>query len=63
MQKIKPDVYLVGEVWSPAEEVAPYLNGLPALFNFDMGYAITSVVQAEADTIHLVKKYKEIIDF
>jgi len=63
MQKIKPDVYLVGEVWSAAEEVAPYLKGLPALFNFDMGYAITSVVQAQSDTIHLVKKYKEIIDF
>ncbi|CAN5324923.1 alpha-amylase family glycosyl hydrolase [soil metagenome] len=63
MNKIKPDVYLVGEVWSAAEEVAPYLRGLPALFNFDMGYAITSVVKDGADTIHLVKKYKEINDY
>ncbi len=63
MEKIKPDVYLVGEVWSPAEEVAPYLKGLPALFNFDMGYAITSVVNAGMDTINLVKKYKEINDY
>ncbi len=63
MEKIKPDVYLVGEVWSPSKEVAPYLKGLPALFNFDMGYAITSVVKAGKDTISLVRKYKEINDF
>ncbi len=63
MEKIKPDVYMVGEVWSEAEEVAPFLKGLPALFNFDMGYAITSVVDGGMDTINLVKKYKEINDF
>ncbi len=63
MQKIKPDVYLVGEVWSKAEDVAPYLKGLPALFDFDMGYAITSVVRAGKDTINLIDKYKEINDF
>jgi glycosidase len=63
MQKIKPDVYLVGEVWSKAEDVAPYLKGLPALFNFDMGYAITSVVRAGQDTVGLIRKYKEINDF
>ncbi|HPW63599.1 MAG TPA: alpha-amylase family glycosyl hydrolase [Cyclobacteriaceae bacterium] len=63
MQKIKPDVYLVGEVWSKAEDVAPYLKGLPALFNFDMGYAITSVVRAGKDTIDLISKYKAISDF
>ncbi|MBY0432920.1 MAG: alpha-amylase [Cyclobacteriaceae bacterium] len=63
MTKIKPDVYLVGEVWSKAEEVAPYLKGLPALFNFDMGYAITSVVQQGKDTIDLVKRYKDINDY
>jgi len=63
MQKIKPDVYLVGEVWSKAEDVAPYLKGLPALFNFDMGYAITSVVRAGKDTIGLISKYKQINDY
>lgn len=63
MKKIKPDVYLVGEVWSKAEDVAPYLKGLPALFNFDMGYAITGVVKAGKDTIGLISKYKEINDF
>jgi alpha-amylase len=63
MQKFKPDVYLVGEVWSKAEDVAPYLKGLPALFNFDMGYSITSVVRAEQDTIGLIRQYKSISDF
>ena len=63
MEKIKPDVYLVGEVWSNAKDVAPYLKGLPALFNFDMGYAITSVVNAGMDTIGLIKRYKEISDY
>ncbi len=63
MEKIKPDVYLVGEVWSSSKVVAPYLKGLPALFNFDMGYAITRVVNEGKDTIGLINKYKEISDF
>ncbi len=63
MEKIKPDVYLVGEVWSSAKVVAPYLKGIPSLFNFDMGYAITNVVNAGKDTIGLISKYKEISDF
>jgi alpha-amylase len=62
MTKIKPDVYLVGEVWTDAKSVAPYLKGLPALFNFDLGYAITNVVNAEQDTIGLVQSYKNIVD-
>ena len=40
MQKVKPDVYLVGEVWAESEMVAPYTKGLPALFNFEMSWAI-----------------------
>jgi alpha-amylase len=63
MQKIKPDVYLVGEVWMSAKEVAPYLKGLPSLFNFDIGYAIMTDVLAGKDTVGLVKKYKEISDY
>jgi alpha-amylase len=63
MENIKPDVYLVGEVWSTAEVVAPYLKGLPSLFNFDLGYAITDVAQAGRDTIGLVQRYKQIRDY
>ena len=63
MEKIKPDVYLVGEVWSQAKDVAPYLQGLPSLFNFDLGYAITDVTKAGRDTVGLVQRYKEIRDY
>lgn len=40
MQKSKPDVYLVGEVYESPEIVTPYLQGLPALFNFGLAKAI-----------------------
>jgi glycosidase len=63
MEKIKPDVYMVGEVWSPAKEVAPYLKGIPALFNFDLGVAIIKATKAEKDTTALVKTYKTIVDY
>lgn len=62
MKKIHPEVYLVGEVWSKAEDVAPYLKGLPALFNFDLGYAITDVVRRGKDSVGLIKNYKKIVD-
>jgi alpha-amylase len=63
MEKIKPDVYLVGEVWSGADQVAPYLKGLPALFNFDLGYAITRTVNEGKNADDLIGKYKAIIDY
>ncbi|QCR23112.1 alpha-amylase family glycosyl hydrolase [Pontibacter sp. SGAir0037] len=47
MQKVKPDVYLVGEVWADAATVAPYTKGLHALFNFDMSYAMTNAARQE----------------
>jgi glycosidase len=50
-------------VWSDAKTVAPYLKGLPSLFNFDLGYAITNVAAAGRDTVGLVKTYKEIRDY
>ncbi|MCZ6520192.1 MAG: alpha-amylase family glycosyl hydrolase [Bacteroidetes bacterium] len=62
MQTVKQDVYLVGEVWADAETVAPYLQGLPASFNFDMGYAIVNAVNNGSDT-SLVKRYKEITEY
>ncbi len=63
IQKIKPDAYLVGEVWSDSKTVAPYLKGLPSLFNFDLGYLITEVVKTGSDSVELVKRYKEINDY
>lgn len=34
------DLYMVGEVLSGADEVAPYYEGLPALFEFDFWYRL-----------------------
>lgn len=63
IQKIKADAYLVGEVWSDAKTVAPYLKGLPSLFNFDLGLLITEVVKSNSDSLELVKQYKQIHDY
>ncbi len=62
MQKVNKDVYLVGEVWAPAEIVGPYMKGLPALFNFDMGAAITKAVNDEKEG-KLTADHKKIRDF
>jgi len=50
-------------VWSDAKQVAPYLEGLPSLFNFDLGYAIADVAKAGRDSIGLVQRYKDIRDY
>jgi len=48
MRKVKPDVYLVGEVWASSETVKEFAKGLPALFNFDLAGSIQqSVIQGE----------------
>jgi glycosidase len=62
MEAIKPDVYLVGEVYDKKEIVAPYLPGLPALFNFDFHYTLLEAFNT-ADGMLLPKKQKEILDF
>ena len=62
MEAIKPDVYLVGEVYDKKEIVAPYLPGLPALFNFDFHYTLLEALNTE-DGMLLARKQKEILDF
>ena len=48
MRKIKPDVYLVGEVWASSDVVKEFAKGLPALFNFDLAGSIQqSVIQGK----------------
>lgn len=61
MKRIKEDVYIVGEVWADVSIVAPYLKGIPALFNFDMGGAIIKAVNEEKGG-QLAEKHKEILD-
>lgn len=57
MQKYNPNVYLVGEVWAETDITAPFLQGLSAVFNFDMSFAIPEVLNAGKDTIDLIGKY------
>jgi glycosidase len=52
---VNKDFYLIGEVWAPAEVVGPYLKGIPALFNFDMGVAIIKALNNEkGDSLGIV---------
>lgn len=62
MTSIKPDVYLVGEVYDKKEVVAPFLPGLPTLFNFDFHYTLIEANQKE-DGMLLAKKQKETLDY
>lgn len=62
MLKVNKDFYLVGEVWAPANVVGPYLKGIPALFDFDMGEQILKAVNnANADSLAI--RHKSIRDF
>ncbi|MDZ7604525.1 MAG: alpha-amylase family glycosyl hydrolase [Cyclobacteriaceae bacterium] len=47
LEKIKPDVYLVGEIWDKTENITPFLHGLGALFNFDLAFSILESVRNE----------------
>ena len=62
MKAIKPDVYLVGEVYDRKEIVAPYLPGLPALFNFDFHYKLIEAYRKE-DGLAFAKSQKDVLDF
>lgn len=55
MESVKPSVYLVGEVWTTADKVAPYFKGLPANFDIDVHLAIQRIVKSGKDE-GLVKK-------
>lgn len=60
LEKIKPDVYLIGEVFSvDRDEVAPYTSGLPSLFNFEMGNNITNVIMNGKDTLGIMASFQE----
>lgn len=46
MQAIKPDVYIVGEVWADAKTTNPFSKGLPSLFNFDLAFSISQTLKS-----------------
>lgn len=62
LYKIKPDVYLVGEVFlHNPKEVSYYTKGLPSLFNFSMAKRIIDAINNGYDT-GLMKDYYRMMD-
>ncbi|MDO4462248.1 MAG: alpha-amylase family glycosyl hydrolase [Bacteroidia bacterium] len=55
------DIYVVGEVLSGANEVAPYYAGLPALFEFDFWYRLEWAINNGTGMYFAgdIKKYQE----
>jgi glycosidase len=54
MEAIKSDVYIVGEVWTSAEKIAPFFRGLKANFNFDLCFAIQDIIKTGHDVKAIV---------
>ncbi|KRE22732.1 alpha-amylase family glycosyl hydrolase [Paenibacillus sp. Soil522] len=50
MNKVKPDVYLIGEVWDSLTVIAPYFDhALDSAFHFDLAGRLLSAADAEQD--------------
>ncbi|BCG60986.1 alpha-amylase family glycosyl hydrolase [Paenibacillus sp. URB8-2] len=49
LAKVKPDVYLVGEVWDRPNNIAPYYKALDSSFDFDLSSKILDAVQNGSD--------------
>lgn len=48
MEKVNPDVYLIGEVWADAATASPYAAGFTSLFNFDRAFTILESINKES---------------
>ncbi len=48
--RIREGVFSVGEIWTGSAEIAPYLGGLPATFNFELSNAIQQIIRSGEDT-------------
>ena len=60
LKKIKPDVYLVGEVWDEPEYIADYFEGIPALFNFRLSWDIQDIIRTGKDSISIPQRFKQV---
>lgn len=59
IREIRQEVYSVGEVWANAEEIAPYLKGLTATFNFELSNRLQKIIRTGRDN-GLVERLLEI---
>lgn len=62
LQMFKPDIYLVGEVWDSSEKIAPFLKGLPALFNFDLAFSMFESIKREKSVTAFIQKHAWEVD-
>ncbi|WP_445490077.1 alpha-amylase family glycosyl hydrolase [Niallia sp. 03133] len=62
MQKIKPNVFLVGEVWDTPGVVGPYLKGLNSAFNFDLSEVMINTAKL-GDDRGIVSRVSNVRDF
>ena len=54
MEKVNPNVYLIGEVWADAKSASPYAAGFTSLFNFDRAFSILeSINKGEVVTANI----------
>ncbi|MBO0938377.1 DUF3459 domain-containing protein [Fibrella sp. HMF5335] len=54
VQAAKPGAYLVGEVWTRPDRVAPYFRGLQANFNFDLALELEAAIRRGTDSGDLI---------
>jgi glycosidase len=62
MEKINPDVIMIGEIWDNATVVGPYLEGLHSAFNFDLSEKLLNTVKQESDA-GIVSSLNRVIGF
>lgn len=62
LKGIKPDIYLVGEVWDNEYKIAEYYKGLPSNFNFPLANKIMNSIANQKDLgiVELIKTEREL---
>jgi alpha-amylase len=62
MEEVNPEVYLIGEIWTSPEKIAPFFKGLKANFNFELSEEIQKLVKTSQNPndiiANLLKSYK-----
>ena len=55
-QKLNSDVYIVGEVWTSAENVSPYYKSFTSNFNFELCDGIRDILRNGRDQHNLIER-------
>ncbi len=53
LNQLKPEAFTIGEIWADPIEIAPYFQGIDAVFNFELSFAIQKVLSNEKNE-HLI---------